>query len=127
MDRKATAKETLIIMEQGYYELDGKRIDISGDMERSIEQSFLLTPKQGEELLEKYSTSKNTPPENCAVYVENISTVDAVYKLAGEGRSHWRAEFCQRQESRGRLPQRGHGTGGESGCVKHFIPDPDRS
>ncbi len=86
MDRKATAKETLNIMEQGYYELDGKRIDISGDMERSIEQSFLLTPKQGEELLEKYSTSKNTPPENCAVYVENISTVDAVYKLAGEGK-----------------------------------------
>ena len=60
MDRKATAKETLNIIEQGYYELDGKRIDISGDMERSIEQSFLLTPKQGEELLEKYSTSKNT-------------------------------------------------------------------
>lgn len=33
MDRKAVAKETLDIMEQGFYEVNGKRIDIRDDME----------------------------------------------------------------------------------------------
>ena len=52
MDRKAIARETLEIMRQGYYEVkseDGiRRIDVSKDMERSVSQSILITPKQGE-------------------------------------------------------------------------------
>ena len=86
MDRKAVARETVKIMEQGYYELEGKQIDIGLDMETSIKHSFLLTPQQGEVLLEKYSTSENVTSKNCTTYVENISTVDAIRKLAGEGK-----------------------------------------
>ena len=66
MDRKAVANETVRIMRQGYYEVpqegsaqEGqkpqiKRMDIKADMEQSIRESFLITPRQGEELLRKY-------------------------------------------------------------------------
>ena len=84
MDRKAVARETLTIMEQGYYEREGKRIDIRTAMEASVNSSFLLTPKQGKTLLKKYPLSENSGSGTCIQYVENISTVDAVQKLAGE-------------------------------------------
>ena len=85
MDRKAVARETLKIMDQGYYEYEGKRIDIQSDMDASIRSSVLITPTQGAELLEKYSRndSSGIPDER----VENLSTVDAIRKLAKEGRS----------------------------------------
>lgn len=87
MDRKAIARETLEIMRQGYYEVkseDGiRRIDVSKDMERSVSQSILITPKQGEALLRKYDTGKAKGFISC---VENISTVDAIRKLAMEGK-----------------------------------------
>ena len=88
MDRKASARETLKIMEQGYYEFEGKQINISLDMENSIKHSFLLTPEQGEALLKKYSTLENTITKNGKSYVENISTVDAIRKLAEQGKSN---------------------------------------
>lgn len=86
MDRKAVARETVKIMEQGYYEFEEKQIDISLDMETSIKQSFLLTPEQGEELLKKYSVLENATSNSCITYVENIVTVDAIRKLAAEGK-----------------------------------------
>lgn len=72
-------------MDQGYYEYEGKRIDIQSDMDASIRSSVLITPTQGAELLEKYSRndSSGIPDER----VENLSTVDAIRKLAKEGRS----------------------------------------
>lgn len=84
MDRKAVAAETMNIMEQGYYELGNKRTDIRADMEESVSRSFLLTPAQGEVLLEKYSKAEKSKGKNCRVAVENISTVDAIRKLAAE-------------------------------------------
>lgn len=86
MDRKATARETLQIMEQGYYQYDKKKIDIRPDMDASIRASFLITPEQGAALLEKYSAAGSTNiPET---RVENLSTVDAIRKLAAEGREN---------------------------------------
>ncbi len=50
MDRKATARETLEIMRQGYYEVQKGdrlcRIDVLEDMRRSVEGSILITPGQ---------------------------------------------------------------------------------
>ena len=68
MDRKAVARETLKIMDQGYYEYEGKRIDIQSDMDASIRSSVLITPTQGAELLEKYSRndSSGIPDERVA-------------------------------------------------------------
>ena len=65
MDRKAMAKETLEIMERGYYEPSfhketedtghKTKIIIKEDMEQSIGSSTLITPAAGEEILEKFS------------------------------------------------------------------------
>lgn len=86
MDRKATASETLQIMEQGYYQCNGTKIDIQPDMNASIRASFLITPEQGTVLLEKYNKTDSTNIRE--ERVENLSTVDAIRKLAQEGREH---------------------------------------
>ena len=97
MDRKAVARETLNIMEQGYYDAeDGggakKRIYIRDHMERSVRRSILITPEKGGELLRRYeSKDLGEERENAArtmCRVEHISTVDAVRKLALEGREN---------------------------------------
>lgn len=86
MDRKATARQTLSIMEQGYYQYKDKKIDINLDMEHSIQDSFLITPQQADVLLEMYNKSEciKMPKVN----VENISTVDAILKLVKEGKQN---------------------------------------
>lgn len=62
MDRKAIARETLEIMKQGYYELpvkneagqatEKKRIEIKEAMEQSTRRSILISPQEGEKILE---------------------------------------------------------------------------
>ncbi len=102
MDRKAVAGETLEIMRRGFYVYEGTRIDVREAMEYSIAHSCLITPEKGAELLEKYERAEASDGSrrdgeqsaNGASFsladgfsmVENISTVDAVERLAGEGR-----------------------------------------
>ena len=86
MDRKATARETLTIMEQGYYQYEGQKMDIQSDMDASIRASFLITPERGAALLQKYNKVERT--EIHEERVENLSTVDAIQKLAKEGRDN---------------------------------------
>lgn len=88
MDRKEVARETLKIMEQGYYEYEGKTVIFSEQMRRSIEESLLITPEQGASLLKKYERSgviSESSVKN-GICVENISTVDAILKLSKEGK-----------------------------------------
>ena len=47
MDRKATARERLAIMDRGYYEINGIHVDIRERQADSVKRSFLLTPEQG--------------------------------------------------------------------------------
>ena len=83
----AMAKETLEIIKQGYYtpEAGETQIAIKEDMEQSINHSILISPAEGEKILEKYNA--------CAICgqpdtrVENISTVGAICKLAEEGKA----------------------------------------
>ena len=42
MDRKAIARETLDIMERGYYEINGKMVDISNMHAASVKGSKIL-------------------------------------------------------------------------------------
>lgn len=89
MNRKEIARETLDIMEKGYYETKNKRIEIKAGQEHSIKKSFLLTPEQGEALLKEYNTdSAKTAAaplsSKTAVRVWNCSTVDAILKLSLE-------------------------------------------
>ncbi len=84
MDRKATGRQTLGIMEQGYYRYEDRKVDISSDMEASVRNSFLITPQQADELFEMYSKCACITKMN--VCVENISTVDAIRRLTVEGK-----------------------------------------
>ena len=87
MDRKAMAKETLKIIHQGYYEpAANNRITIKTAIEQSIKRSVLISPAEGEAILEKYPAgTKCSVPQT---RVENISTVGAVRLLAGEGKTN---------------------------------------
>ncbi len=95
MDRKAMAQETINILNRGYYEPTVKKsagqntqkrqITIKDAMERSIERSVLITPDEGENILEKYHACATCAgPE---IRVENTSTIGAVRLLAMEGKS----------------------------------------
>lgn len=95
MDRKAMAKETLKILDQGFYEPDvrnkagqnteKRQIVIKDALEQSVRCSVLISPEEGEKILEKYEECQNCrKPET---KVENISTVEAVRKLAEGGKT----------------------------------------
>lgn len=86
MDRKATARETLAIMEQGYYEANGIRVDIRKQQDDSVNKSVLLTPEQGGKILKNYEKSAKAQDRETACTVLNCGAVDAILKLAGEGK-----------------------------------------
>lgn len=101
MDRKASAKETIEIIKQGYYFLpqkkeqkeNRKQIEIGEDIQQSVEKSLLFTPKQGEELLQQYKKKSEENKKVCSnekrkvkSKIENISTVDAIQELYIEGK-----------------------------------------
>lgn len=83
----AMAKETLEIIKQGYYtpEAGETQIAIKEDMEQSINHSILISPAEGDKILEIYNA--NTICRQPETRVENISTVDAIRKLAEEGKT----------------------------------------
>lgn len=92
MDRKAMAQETLAIMKRGFYEPSphqtagqGAKIIIKEDLEQSVRRSTLISPAEGEKILEKYRAGTRCgQPE---IRVENLSTVEAIRILASEGRT----------------------------------------
>ena len=89
MDRKATARETLAIMERGYYEINGISVDIRQQQDDSVNNSFLLTPEQGDQILKKYEKGAKAQDRKTAFATQNCGTVDAILELAGEiGRAH---------------------------------------
>ena len=76
MDRKAIARQTLDIMEKGWYETEGAVVEIRARQQESVKNSVLFTPEQGKRLLEQYETvSKKTAKYKCCTW--NCSTVDA--------------------------------------------------
>lgn len=75
MDRKAIAKETLRILEQGYYEYDGKKIEIKEIQEKAVEQSKLISPEQGEKILQELLLQGEVTDD---IQVKNISTVQGI-------------------------------------------------
>lgn len=86
MDRKATARQTLGIMEKGYYVLDGEKIDIKERQKACIEKTILFSPEQGERLLEDYSTPVSRTTNKTKLEVWDCSTVEAILTLSEMGR-----------------------------------------
>lgn len=89
MNRKEIARETLDIMEKGFYETHNTSIDIKALQEHSVKESFLLTPEQGRILLEQYDnpcpkSKTSAPSSKTVVRVWNCSTVDAILNLSRE-------------------------------------------
>lgn len=84
IDRKAIAKETLIIETNGLYKNNGKIIDFKKEQKHSEDNSVLITPEFGKEIL------KSTRPDrkgNFKYKVVNKSTVDAIKDVFGEGKN----------------------------------------
>lgn len=89
MDRKAIARQTLDIMKKGYYEIEGTRVEIGKLQKASIQGSFLLTPEQGKIQLESYAKPFENPSVSLSlerIRIWNCSTVEAILKLAKEGK-----------------------------------------
>lgn len=89
MDRKAIARQTLNIMEQGYYETEDRKIEIRALLEHSIKESFLLNPEQGAALLDTYKLPTHGIEKDMnkrTLEVWNCSSVDAILKLSEEGK-----------------------------------------
>lgn len=82
MDRKAiakaTAQETLDILEQGYYQYEGKRVEIEPAHRTSVERSILIRP---EEELTCAGYGSGMPK----VTVDSRSTVDVILSLREQG------------------------------------------
>ncbi|MCI9560766.1 TIGR02452 family protein [Clostridiaceae bacterium] len=100
MDRKAVARETMAIMKQGYYVVSGgKKVEIKEELEHSVTASRLIAPKEGQKLLEVYETGyqkeksgdgkgDSSVKTEWKSRVENLSTVDAIFKLVQEGKKN---------------------------------------
>lgn len=88
MDFKKMAGETLAIMEQGYYETEGRKITIAEQQDHAVGSSILLTPEQGEALLETCGKETDRVTGRETVYrVRNSSAVDVISELWAEGRA----------------------------------------
>lgn len=80
--RMEAAQDTLKYLKDGYYIINEKRIDISVIHKKSVEESILISPEDGEILTEKYKNSINN---NVAkITILNVPTVKAVLDLVGE-------------------------------------------
>lgn len=83
MNRKDIAHQTLEIQERGYYELEGRRVDIAAAQALSEKKSFLLDPDQALKLV-----ADKTPPQGGAgpdYIVVNQSAVDALVEQGQAG------------------------------------------
>lgn len=88
MDRKATAKETLRILEQGYYVMGDSRIAIRALHEKSVQDSALIPPEMGERMLESHRKEAAGEKRGDAGtwIVRDIPAVDAARMLFQEGK-----------------------------------------
>ncbi|MFD1176378.1 TIGR02452 family protein [Paenibacillus puldeungensis] len=85
MNRKEIAQETLRIQQQGHYEYEGRRVDFAAAQKHSKENSALITPEQGVELVRE-SPALLRLQQSAACSVANEATVKAVLDFAGAGK-----------------------------------------
>lgn len=81
--RKQIAEETLKIQQQGFYNINNKRVDISETQKRSESYSKLITPEEGHNLI-KYLPLPNSSV-NALFKIINASTVKVVIDTANSG------------------------------------------
>ncbi|UHA71886.1 TIGR02452 family protein [Paenibacillus sp. 481] len=80
LNRKEIAQDTLRYIEQGYYEINGQKIDIADVQRYSEDNSILITPEQGGELVRGCELPKDGLYAKQSV--ANIATVKAILDFA---------------------------------------------
>ncbi|TMV48691.1 TIGR02452 family protein [Paenibacillus mesophilus] len=85
MKRKEIAEETLRIQRQGFYEYEGRRVEFAAAQKHSEENSELITPEQGEELVRGIA-GLTGQLQTAACSVANEATVKAVIDFAEAGK-----------------------------------------
>lgn len=83
MNRKEMAQETLAILKKGFYEINGRKVEIEQAHQESIRKSKLYTPQDGRSILleteKKLSSGTSVSLQTCVL---NVSSVDAVIQGA---------------------------------------------
>lgn len=87
MNRKEIAQETLRIQQQGHYEYEGRRVDFAEAQKRSEENSELITPEQGTELV-RASTALPRLEKSASCSAANEATVKAILDFASAEKEH---------------------------------------
>ncbi|WP_410770279.1 TIGR02452 family protein [Fontibacillus sp. BL9] len=85
MNRKEIAGETLAIQRQGFYEVEGHRVDFADLQKHSEEHSELFTPEQGAALVRE-SAGLHRLSQAAAYSVANEATVKAILDFAEAGK-----------------------------------------
>jgi hypothetical protein len=85
MNRKEIAQETLRIHEQGYSIYDNERMDFAETQKFSEDNSELIVPKQGDDIIQEYL--KLPKLQKRPVYsVNNEATVKAIIDFVEAGK-----------------------------------------
>ncbi|GIP22147.1 TIGR02452 family protein [Paenibacillus sp. J22TS3] len=87
MKRKGIAQDTLRIQQMGFYEYEGRRVEFAAAQKHSEENSELITPAQGAELV-RSSAELPRLPQTASYSVANEATVKAVLDFATAGKPH---------------------------------------
>jgi uncharacterized protein (TIGR02452 family) len=87
MNRKEIAEETLRILRQGFYEYEGRRIEIGAAQKHSEENSELITPEQAEAVVKGIAQLPRLP-QTADCFVANEATVEAIVDFAKAGKGH---------------------------------------
>lgn len=82
LERAEKAKNTVKYFKDGYYFVNNKKIDIKYLHDISLNNSFLVSPKEGDLLVNKYKNSKDR--RICNVKVLNIGVIEAIIDLKGK-------------------------------------------
>ena len=82
--RKEIAEETVAYYKQGYYEVNGNKIDISQLQKQSEEGSKLYTPEQGLELIKIIKQKKG---QRAITSICDKSTVEKIFGWNREGKT----------------------------------------
>lgn len=83
MNRKEIAQSTLRYMQQGFYEYNGRQVDFAAAQKYSEDNSVLITPEQGTELVR--NCQKPSGGKQAEQTVANEATVKAILDLACAG------------------------------------------
>lgn len=83
MNRKEIAQETVAIQRQGFYEWNGRNVDISTQQQLSVENSVLIEPGQWQSI-----TLPAQPKTKTQIQLTAENTVDAVLRLNQEGKTN---------------------------------------